>query len=259
VFDYAGCIHFHSAYSYDARVPLPRILEDATGAGLDYAIVTDHFRLDARQDGLEGYHKNLLLIVGEEVSPRYNHYLAFGIQNPIVTWKTETDAQKIIDQVNTQGGFGFIAHPDHAGAPLVGSRAYPWIAWDAHGYAGLGIWDLMSDWSSSLSSPWNTLMACLRPAYALKGPPAKTMARWDELTQKGHCVAIGEIDNHGHRRSFFGISRNAFPFDFAFHTIRTHVLLYKPLTKNAVADTSAISRYFRHSGGAQEGPIVCFV
>ena len=218
--DYAGGVHFHSAYSYDARVPLPRILTDAARAGLDFAILTDHFRLDARTDGYEGYHpspllplpsqrgegggegEDLLLIVGEEISPRYNHYLALGIKKPIVVWKTETNAQRLIDEVNAQGGFGFIAHPDHAGAPLVGSRAYPWIAWDAHGYAGLGIWDLMSDWRSALSSPWKTLQACLRPAHVLKGPPAATLARWDELAQKGHCVAIGEIDNHGHRRSF---------------------------------------------------------
>jgi hypothetical protein len=238
--DYAGGIHFHSAYSYDARVPLPRILTDAARAGLDFAIITDHFRLDARTDGLEGYHNDLLLIVGEEISPRYNHYLALNIQKPVVAWKTETHAQRLIDEVNAQGGFGFISHPDHAGAPLVGSRAYPWIAWDVHGYAGLGIWDLMGDWGSALSSPWKTLHACLRPAHALKGPPAATLARWDELAQKSHCVAIGEIDNHGHRRSFFGFTREIFPFEFAFRTIRTHVLLDQPLTKRADEDTRAI-------------------
>jgi hypothetical protein len=259
VFDYTGCIHFHSAYSYDARIPLPRIITDASRSKLDFAIVTDHFRLDARKDGLEGYHaspqpspvgrgrseaageaKPVLLIVGEEISPRYNHYLAFGITKPIVTWKTETDVQRLIDEVNAQGGFGFIAHPDHAGAPLVGSRAYPWIRWDVHGYAGMGIWDLMSDWSSSLTSPWKTLVACWRPAEVLQGPPAKTLARWDELTQKGHCVAIGEIDNHGHRRSFFGVTREIFPFEFAFRTIRTHVLLDKPLVQRAGEDTATI-------------------
>jgi hypothetical protein len=238
--DYAGGVHFHSAYSYDARVPLPRILKDASRAGLDFAILTDHFRLDARTEGFEGYHNDLLLIVGEEISPRYNHYLALNIQKPVVVWKTETHAQRLIDEVNAQGGFGFIAHPDHAGAPLVGSRAYPWIAWNVSGYAGLSIWDLMSDWGSSLTSPWKTLLACLRPAHALKGPPAATLARWDELTQRTHCVAIGEIDNHGHRRSLFGFTREIFPFEFAFRTIRTHVLLEKPLTKRADEDTRAI-------------------
>ncbi len=240
MFDYAGCIHFHSSYSYDARIALPQILTDAQKVGLDYAIVADHFRMDARDEGLERYHGKTLLIVGEEISPRYNHYLALGLRQPIVTWKTETRIQRVIDDVNAQGGFGFIAHPDHAGAPLFGSRAYPWIEWNASGYAGMGIWDLMSDWSASLSSPLRALYAALCPARVLKGPLPATLARWDQLTQKGRCVAIGEIDNHGHRRSMWGMTRQVFPFKFAFRTIRTHVLLEKPLMQEAVADIPVI-------------------
>ena len=240
MFDYAGCIHFHSAYSYDARIPLATILAEASRAGLDFAVLTDHFRLDAREEGLEGYHEKLLLMVGEEISPRYNHYLAFNISRPVVVWKTETRAQRLIDAVNAQGGFGFIAHPDHAGAPLVGNRAYPWIDWNATGYAGLGLWDLASDWSAQLTSPWKTLAACLWPSQALRGPNPKTLARWDELTQKSHCVAIGELDNHGNRRSFFGLKRRIFPFGFAFRTIRTHVLLEKEKTGIAAEDSRAI-------------------
>ncbi len=236
MFDYAGSIHFHSSYSYDARIPLSQILKDAAKARLHFAIVTDHFRLDARHEGLEGYHGNLLLIVGEEVSPRYNHYVALGIQKPVVVCKSEANAQKVIDEVNAQGGFGFISHPDHEGAPLIGGRAYPWIQWDVHGFAGLGIWDLASDWGSSLTSVWQTFLSCWKPADALKGPKAKTLARWDDLTQKSHCVAIGEIDNHGHQRSFFGFKRDIFPFEFAFRTIRTHVLLEKPLTEGIASE-----------------------
>src|SRR5258708_4196011 len=101
MFDYAGAIHFHSSYSYDARTPLAHIVEAGAKAGLDFAIVTDHFRLDARQEGWEGYHaassRRLLLLVGEEISPRYNHYLAFNVQKPVVVWKTQSQAQGVID------------------------------------------------------------------------------------------------------------------------------------------------------------------
>lgn len=240
MFDYAGSIHFHSSYSYDARVPLPDILKDAAGAGLHFAILTDHFSQDARANGFAGYHKDLLLIVGEEISPRYNHYVALGLTEPLVVWKSESNAQRVIDAVNAQGGFGFISHPDHAGAPLVGSRAYPWIEWDVHGYAGMSIWDLSSDWNSSLTSIWQTWMSCWKPDQALKGPQEKTLARWDALTHQTHCVAIGEIDNHAHHRSFFGFKRNIFPFEFAFRTIRTHVLLDDPLVKDAHEDERSV-------------------
>ncbi len=238
--DYAGAIHFHSSHSYDARVSLSDIIQSAQKSGLHFAVLTDHFRLDALAEAGQRYHDTLLFIVGEEVSPRYNHYLALGIQKPIVTWKSDNHPQRVIDAVNAQGGFGFISHPDHAGAPLFGSRAYPWIDWSVQGYAGMGIWDLMSDWQRSLASPWSALCAFFRPSHALRGPLPKTIERWDALTQKGHCVAIGEIDNHGNQRSFFGISKRIFPFEFAFRTIRTHVLLEKPLTRDAKTDEQMV-------------------
>ncbi len=143
--DYAGCLHFHSEYSYDARMPLASIVEAAREAGLDFAVLTDHFRLDAQTLGWEKWHpggqRSVLLLVAEEISPRYNHYLAFGLKKPIVVWKSHAHPQTVIDEVNAQGGFGFIAHPDHAGAPLVGIRAYPWVDWTVKGYAGLSLWD----------------------------------------------------------------------------------------------------------------------
>src|SRR2546430_2134613 len=105
MFDYAGCLHLHSTYSYDGRVPVPEIIASAQRAGLDYAVIADHFRLDARQEGWEGYHgdgKRLLMIVGEEISPRYNHYLALGIRDPVVVSRTPEHAQDYIDTVNAQ-------------------------------------------------------------------------------------------------------------------------------------------------------------
>ncbi len=240
MFDYTGCVHFHSSFSYDGRVPLKDILNDANRVGLDFAIVTDHYHLDAQQENLQGYHGDTLLIVGEEISPRYNHYIALNVEKPIITWKSEANAQAVIDEVSARGGFGFISHPDHSGAPLIGSRAYPWIDWDVTGYAGLGLWDLGTDWSGALTSPWRSWYACWRPAEMLKGPLPRTLARWDALTQKQHCVVIGEIDNHSHKRSFFGLTRDIFPFAFAFRTIRTHVLLREPLKKEIHVDTRAI-------------------
>jgi hypothetical protein len=240
MFDYAGCIHFHSAYSYDARTPLDTIVEAGLKAGLRYAILTDHFRLDALTEGRQGYYRNLLLAVGEEISPRYNHYLAFDIKKPIVVWKSEMNAQSVIVAVNTQGGFGFIAHPDHAGAPLVGTRAYPWISWDVKGFAGIGIWDLVGDWCSALTSPWRTWYACWRPAHVLRGPQIQTLQRWDALCKRGHCVAIGETDNHGHTRRYFGWKKQVFPFEFAFRTVRTHVLLKESLQGDPATDRARI-------------------
>jgi hypothetical protein len=244
VFDYAGSLHFHSAYSYDAFEPVEKIVQSALRAGLDFALLTDHFNLDAQKEGWERYHeakgRRCLLLVGEEISPRYNHYLALGLPAPLVVSKTELHPQEVIDTINAQGGFGFISHPDHAGAPFAGVRAYPWVEWTAKNFAGLSIWDLMGDWVSALSSPWAIARAGLFPTRVLKGPWPQTLRRWDELCQRMHCVAIGEIDNHATRKKYFGFTRTVFPFDFAFRTIRTHALLDQPLTGGLEADRKAL-------------------
>ena len=53
-------------------------------------------------------------------------------------------------------------------------------------------------------------------------------------------MAIGELDNHAHDRSFFGFTKNVFPFEFAFRTIRTHVLLDSALIHDAKRDQETI-------------------
>src|SRR5207248_1902376 len=52
--------------------------------------------------------------------------------------------------------------------------------------------------------------------------------------------AIGEIDNHGHRRSILGMTRKIFPFEFSFRAVRTHILLEKALTQKADEDIPTV-------------------
>lgn len=253
MYDVAGCLHFHSAHSYDARVPVADIVREALNAGLDYAVLSDHFNLDARQEGWERWHESagrrVLLIVGEEISPRYNHYLALGIRQPVLVSKQEADPQTYIDAVREQGGFGFICHPDHAGVPLVHMRSYPWVDWDVVGYAGMSVWDLMTDWSRRLRSPWQLLLARFGWADRLRGPRPETLARWDALNAKTACPGIGEIDNHASRKRYAGFSATLFPFSFAFRTIRTHLLLPHPLSGNGEQDIATVLEALRKGQG----------
>jgi hypothetical protein len=114
------------------------------------------------------------------------------------------------------------------------------VEWNVNGFAGIGIWDLMGDWLSSVTSPWGALRAVVAPGRVLRGPSPRTLERWDTLTQRMHCVAIGEIDNHASKKRLFGISKKVFSFDYAFRTIRTHVLTAEPLSGDAARDRSAI-------------------
>ncbi len=240
--DYAGVIHLHSAYSFDGRTPVPEIIRAANKSGVDFLLLTDHSTLQARKDGFEGWRGSTLLIVGEEIAPRFNHYLAFQLQESAARVGDLPDMppQTTIDRVRNRGGMGFIAHPDHEGAPLFHVKHYPWTDWSVTGYTGLGIWDFMTDWQNSLSGYLRAILSYAFPAFFLRGPSPSTLARWDVLTQEHRVVGIGELDNHDTLKRILGFNLSIFPYTRVFRLIRTHILTDGPLSGNSRADIAAL-------------------
>jgi hypothetical protein len=240
--DYVGVIHLHSAYSFDGRATVQAILAAAEKAGIQIILLTDHSTLGARSDGLEGWHGGTLLAVGEEIAPRFNHYLAFGLSEAVACAETEPDLppQVYIDRVRNEGGIGFIAHPDHAGTNLFHVKHYAWTDWSVAGYTGMGIWDFMTDWQNSLSSRTRAVLSYALPAFFLQGPSPATLKRWDRLTQQRRVVGIGELDNHDSLRRLWGIPIPVFPFSRVFGLIRTHFLFEEPLSGESRADITAL-------------------
>jgi hypothetical protein len=241
IYDYAGCIHFHSDHSFDGFIPVSDIIKAARKNSLDFIMLTDHSSLGAKP--MEGWYGNTLLIVGQEISPRFNHYIAFGTSRPVFV---EEDAgllpQSYIDEVHRQGGIGFISHPDHRGASMFHVKHYPWLDWSVSGFTGMGIWDFMTDWQSSLTGWIRAIMCLLFPALMLKGPEEKTLRRWDLLTRTRRVVGIGETDNHAVPRSFVKVHFRIFPFERIFRYIRTHVMSDTMLSGNVQDDTATILR-----------------
>jgi len=152
----------------------------------------------------------------------------------------ECKPQDYIDRVNALGGIGFIAHPDHEGTKKFHVKHFPWQDWSVYGYTGMGVWDFMTDWQSTLKGLPSALIAYLFPAYVLKGPRDKTLERWDHLNKEGRVVGIGELDNHDTPRKILGITVGVFPFKRAFRFTRTHLLLDNPLKGKAEEDIKAL-------------------
>jgi len=241
-YDYTGIIHLHSAYSFDGHATMEEILAAARKTGIDFLMLTDHDHLQARQEGWEGWKDKTLVIVGEEIAPRFNHYLAFAIQEP-VSYAGDpqgNDPQRYIDAVSKQGGFGIIAHPDHEGTEMFHVKHYCWNDWKVSGYAAVGIWDFMTDWQKSLRGYGSGLLGFLFPAFLLKGPRRVTLERWDTLNQISKTVGIGELDNHASTKKILGIRFIAFPFERAFRFVRTHVLLEEPFCGDSRRDTDRL-------------------
>jgi len=237
-FDYSGIIHFHSDYSFDGRRSLPSIIRAARDNHLDFLMLTDHSTLQARNDGLEGWHGRVLLIVGQEISPRFNHLLAFDADKPFPIDRNDekTDPQSYIHAVLQAGGICFIAHPDHEGTDLFHVKHYPWQNWDVDGYTGIGIWDFMTDWQNSLDGYFRAFLSYLFPGFFLSGPSRATLERWDCLNQTRHVVGIAESDNHDTLKRFMGMPFPVFPFRKAFRFLRTHILTRRPFSGDGTQD-----------------------
>ena len=62
-----GAVHLHSTYS-DGSDPVRQVIDAATAVGLDYVVLTDHDTRAAASAGYGGYHGDMLLVIGAEVT-----------------------------------------------------------------------------------------------------------------------------------------------------------------------------------------------
>jgi predicted metal-dependent phosphoesterase TrpH len=95
----------HTNYS-DGTGTVEELARAAKQAGLQWIIITDHD--DLRAAPAAGWLHDVLVIVGHEITPDRNHFLALNINEVI---DNTLSPQQFVDQVYERGGFGIIAHP----------------------------------------------------------------------------------------------------------------------------------------------------
>ena len=221
--EYVGNVHLHTTCS-DGTATHEEIARIAQSARLDFVIPTDH---NVLAKGKGGWYERTLLLVGEEVHdtqrvPEVNHYLAFGIVKDVAPYAK--DPQAVIDAVNAQGGFGFIAHPFEHGSSLVKEEAIPWIDWTVTGYTGLEIWNYMSEFKAHLPNMLQAVLLAYFPQAAMRGPFPETLAQWDELLRAGKVVAICGSDAHATTYRLGPLVREVFSYKYLFRASNLHIL-----------------------------------
>lgn len=238
--DYTAVMHVHSNYS-DGTGTVDEIVDAARKAGVHIVFLTDHDTLQPALDGHAGWHDDVLVIVGVEISPDLNHYLAFGLDPAADVKKLASlSPQEFIDAVSQLGGFGFIAHPDNTGTALFDIPSYRWEDWSVRGFTGISVWDVMTDFEELLTSPDAARAAFGNFPLSLAGPKAVSMARWDEMLKAGRVIAYGEVDNHAEKRVALGQEVTVFPYEQAFRSVRLHFLLKGPLAMRSDVDIATI-------------------
>jgi len=223
-----GCIHIHSTYS-DGTGTIPDIARVAEEVGLNFIMMTDHNNLRAIANNEEKWYGSVLSIIGYEINDidDTNHYLAFGLSEEV---NRNLPAQDYVKQVKINGGFGIIAHPDEQRSAMLEHPPYPWTAWDSDDFAGIEIWNQMSEWMEGLK-PWNKVWRFVNPRRSIVAPVARTLSRWDEVNNTRKVAGIGGVDAHAHKHQMFGglVEVTIFRYKVQFQTVRTHLLLSKPM------------------------------
>jgi hypothetical protein len=225
--DYVGVIHVHTTYSHDAMGTFEDAVRVANAQRLDYLITTEHNNLQALRDGRQGWHGGTLFLIGMEISASGGHYIAMGVTEEINRHVMTT--QQIIDEVNRQGGFGFIAHPFF--------KKGRWTDWSVTGFTGIEAYNVAHDTLDENRARlvmW-TLTVPAEPFYlSILQRPYDPLSTWDEMIRRhGRVVGIGSSD--AHEFHLFGLKFA--PYEVMFQFIRTHVLVpSQPLEASAVYD-----------------------
>jgi hypothetical protein len=245
-YEYVGNLHVHTPYS-DGTALHAEVAQAAAEAGLDFVIVTDH---NVWVDGVEGYYNDVLLLVGEELhdvrcDSQANHLLAFNAERELAP--LADDVERAIQGTLESGGFCYLAHPFERSSPIDSALdAIAWNRWDVDGYAGIEVWNYMSEFKGLLRNRLWALLYAHYPDIGIRGPYRATLKKWDELLTDGRRIAaIGGADAHGETYSLGPLSRVVFPYQYLFRCVNTHLLTDFPLNGELDHDKALIYEALR--------------
>ncbi len=237
--DLACVVHCHSTYS-DGTGTVPEIAAGAARAGADVVLLTDHDTLEAKRRGEERWYGDVLVCVGEEVSPvGANHYLAFGLDEVVDPGLPPADVQA---EVRAAGGIGFLAHPFSKGSDLMErARGIPLRDQDCEGLRGIELWSFVTDTAEHLGGAVDALRFVTHPQRVVDHPPERNLAGWDALCQGRAVSAIGGLDAHQFGKRIAGrVPLRLMSYARSFRHLRTHALCQRPPSGDVDEDRSQL-------------------
>ncbi len=244
-----GNVHMHTTLS-DGTCDHEQLARIAAEAGLDFIIITDH---NVYQRGLDGWRGQTLVLVGEEVHDpqrerQSSHLLCFDIKEDVAGHAARPQA--VIDAVADQGGFTFLAHPfEREVAEFLPEPKISWRDWDVVGYAGLEVWNYMSEFKSVLKNQALALLYAYLPALSVSGPYPETLEKWDQLLRSRAVSALGGSDAHGTIYRLGPLERPVLSYEVLFRSVNTHLLTREPLNGDLEHDRGVVYEALRAGHG----------
>lgn len=180
-----------------------QIVEAARRNALDVVLLTDHDTLAGQSE--EGWHGDVLLLVGQEISPaRRDHTLDFP------------------------GGPRFAAHPFSKGSKRF-RRFQGMPHSDLASVDGIELWSYVTDTAEKIAGFADIARFVLTPESYVDHPPERNLIEWDRICTHRRCVAIGGLDAHQVGLRVGGrVPLRLMSYTRSFRYLRTHVLCEEP-------------------------------
>jgi hypothetical protein len=236
VHDLSCVVHVHSTYS-DGSGTVPQIARAAKRAGIDVVLLTDHDTLAAKRRGEERWYDDVLVLVGEEVSPTdRDHFLAFGIDEEI---NRRLSGPEICKAVSAAGGFGFAAHPFSRGSERFKRPGIAFRELDC--LEGVELWSFLNDTGERVRGFRDLARMILAPERAIGGAPEGNLREWDRLCQARRVVAVGGLDAHQFGIRIAGrVPLRLMSYQRSFKQLHTHVLVEREPTRDLEHDRALV-------------------
>jgi hypothetical protein len=235
--DYPGVLGVHSSYSHDSKGPLPTILQAARDHEFRFVALADHDTFQAARDGWEGWHRNVLLLVGSEITlPNHGYLFVLGVPQAdfegILSLR-HGEARPLLDAVARSGGLSTVMYPFLP-------HGQGWPSWGAaSGMTGIEVWNPFGEVEKeSLSGHWLTVLRASLvsrisfPAAltAISRRPDGALRQWDSLNRRCRVIAIAGTDAHG----------RYFPYAQELNSFVTHLVIRQSFSGDAGRDSRLV-------------------
>ena len=217
--DLACVVHLHTTHS-DGTGTTADVIRAARRGAVDVVLLTDHDTLAGKAD--EGWHGDVLLLVGEEVSPwRRDHTLVFGVERVL------DHRDRPVAEVVREAPLAFAAHPFSPGSRRFRRfEGMPHTAPFANSITGVELWSFVTDTAERADSVGEILRFIVTPLSAIRHPPSANLIEWDRACRRRRVVAIGGLDAHQVGVRLAGrVPLRLMSYSRSFRYLRTHVLV----------------------------------
>jgi hypothetical protein len=227
--EYVGAVHMHTGHS-DGAGGAKEIVEACAALGLDFAVVSDHDSLALREHGQEGWHGEVLLAVGNEISTRKNFTHLLGLNVTEAAPRFEYGMHESLEYVRGQGGHALLAHAQGRGLGGKGRSRRNWPWWSHPWLCGAEVWNYLQDWGRTfkLLDPGSYRLD--QVAGRVAGPPEWLLSYWDAEAEQRPFSGIAGNDNHAKR--LWPFRKKYWPHQDMLGRLVNRVRLDEPLSKD---------------------------